>query len=97
MEQTRSRISPVSLIYHDAEKYLFEIELPGVEKEEIELEAVKNGFCLKAGKEEIKYASCYSLAHEIDFERIRAKFEDERLIIELPFLYPINPKRIEIE
>jgi len=49
-------------LYHDKDIYTIEVELPGVHKKDIELEASENGFCLTAPREDIEYIGCWILA-----------------------------------
>jgi HSP20 family molecular chaperone IbpA len=91
------KIAPDTIRWHDADAYYFRIHLPGVRKEDIELEAVKKGFCLKARKGEKEYATCYSLAYEIDFERIEAKFEEELLDVRFPLKKSIELSKVDIK
>ena len=90
------KIAPETIKWHDAENYFFRIHLPGVRKEDIELEAVKNGFCLKAKKNEKEYATCYSLAHEINFEKIDAKFVEGVLDVRFPFRSKLDLSKVDI-
>ncbi len=86
----RPEILPVVCVDHGKERYHIEIELPGVKKEDIDLEMGDELFCLKAPKEDLVYSSCYALAHSIDAENVDAKFDNGLLTIKAPFKSPIQ-------
>lgn len=83
-------ILPAVCVDHDKEGYHIEIELPGVKKEDIDLEMGEESFCIRAPKEDIVYSSCYALAHSIDTENVDAKFDNGLLTIRAPFKSPIR-------
>ena len=82
---------------HDEEKYHIEIELPGVKKEDIELEMSDESFCIKAPKEDIVYSACYRLAHAIDTGKASAKFDNGLLTVTVPFEHSLKGVKISIE
>lgn len=90
-------VNPVCCIYHDAEQYLVDAELPGVKKEEIEIEATEHSFCVRGKKEDVLYSACYHLAHEIDLQKIEAKHKEGMLDIKLPFKEPIETVKIQVQ
>ena len=55
-EKERIGVVPDASLYHDKDIYTIEVELPGVHKKDIELEASENGFCLVAPREDIEYS-----------------------------------------
>ncbi len=83
-------VLPAVCVDHDRESYHIEIELPGVKKENIDLEMGEESFCVKASKEELIYSSCYALAHSIDTAKVSAKFDNGMLTIKAPFKRPIH-------
>ncbi len=82
---------------HDDEKYHIEIELPGVKKEDINLEVNDESFCIKAPKADLVYSACYRLAHAIDTGKVEAKFDNGMLTVTVPFLHSLKGKKITIE
>lgn len=54
-------ILPSVCVDHDEEKYHIEIELPGVKKEDIDLEMGTESFCIRAykGGTDVAYNACY--------------------------------------
>ena len=53
-EKDRIPVAPDAVFYNDAETYTIVVELPGVHKKDIEFEAMENGFCVTAPREDIK-------------------------------------------
>jgi len=50
-----------------------------------------------APRENFEYSSCYTLAHEIDPGKSKAKFKDGLLTLTLPFKEPIAGKKLKVE
>lgn len=90
-------VNPVSAIYHDAEKYLIEAQLPGVKKKEIEIEATELSFCIKGHKKNVLYSACYNLAHEVDLKKVEVTFKDGVLNLKLPLRKPIKTVKIALK
>lgn len=90
-------IFPDVSVDHDEEKYHIEIELPGVKKEDINLEVGDASFCIKAAKGDVGYNACYTLAHSIDTGNTKANFENGLLTILAPFQHPLRGIKINIE
>jgi HSP20 family protein len=89
--------NPVSTIYHDAEKYLIEAQLPGVKKKDIEIEATEVSFCIKGQKKNVLYSACYNLAHEVDLKKVEAVFKDGVLGLKLPLKKPVKTVKIALK
>ena len=90
-------VNPVSAIYHDAEKYLIEAQLPGVKKKDITIEATEMSFCIKGQKKNILYSACYNLAHEVDLKKVEAIFKDGVLGLRLPLKKPAKTVKIALK
>jgi HSP20 family protein len=90
-------VNPVSAIYHDAEKYVIEAQLPGVKKKEIEIEATELSFCIKGHKKNVLYSACYNLAHEVDLKKVEAKFKEGVLSLNLPLKKTIKTVKIALK
>lgn len=90
-------LSPEISADHDDVKYHIEIGLPGVKKEDIDLEMTDSSFCIKASKEDIAYNACYTLAHSIDIEKVEANFENGLLIVIAPFQHELCGTKITIK
>lgn len=90
-------VNPVSAIYHDAEKYMIEAQLPGVKKKDIEIEATEMSFCIKGQKKNILYSACYNLAHEVDLKKVEAIFKDGVLGLNLPLKKPAKTVKIVLK
>ena len=95
-EEFRPLISPIVVIDHDREKYKIQVELPGVKKDDIDLEVSESSFCIRANRADAEMAGCYFLAHPVDIDSVDAALDDGLLNISIPFKVPIRGKRIEI-
>lgn len=89
---------PCLYINHDLENYYASVELPGVKKEDVELEVMENGFCLKGKRGEKEISGCWMLGHSVDPERVMARYEMGLLDITMPLKNPlVKGKKIEIQ
>jgi len=86
----KPEVLPTVCVDHDREGYHIEIELPGVKKEDIDLEMGEDSFCIRASKEELVYSSCYALAHHIVPKNVNARFANGLLTIRAPFKTPVH-------
>ena len=96
-EGLKLRLSPASCAYHDTEKYIIDFELPGVSKDDIDVEATENGLCVVGKKEGIEYSSCYALSQKVDLDKTEAEYNDGILTIEFPFKEPIETTKIKVK
>ena len=53
--------------------------------------------CVEAARDDVVYLGCFSLAHAVDENKAKAKFDNGLLKIEVPLKAPIKGKRIQIE
>jgi HSP20 family protein len=84
---------PCMCITNDLEKYNAQVELPGVKKEDIELEVMDNGLCIRGKKGENKISGCWMLNHQIAKGSVKANYESGLLDIEMPFKKPLKGGR----
>ncbi len=83
-------VLPEVCVDHDKEKYHIEIELPGVKKEDIDLEVGEDSLCIRAPREDAVYSACYSLAHSVDTGDVSARFDNGLLTVKAAFKHPIK-------
>lgn len=95
-EEFRPLLAPIVNIDHDRERYKIQVELPGVKKEDIDLEVSESSFCIRASRADAEMAGCYFLAHPVDIDSIDAALDEGLLNISIPFKVPIRGRRIEI-
>ncbi len=76
----------------EREMYKIQIKLPGVDIQDIGLEATDAGFCISIGNS----SQCFILSHSVDVDGSRAAFDGETLYLEMPIKFPIHGKRLEI-
>jgi|PlaIllAssembly_1097288.scaffolds.fasta_scaffold210877_2 HSP20 family molecular chaperone IbpA len=97
-DQIGNTLMPCMYINHDIENYYAQVELPGVKREDIVLEVMENGLCLKGKKGENDIAGCWMLAHPISVDSVKARYESGLLDIVLPLKNKLQDgKRVNIE
>ena len=95
---TEDIIMPCMYINHDHEAYYAQMELPGVKKEDIELEVMENGLCISGKKGEKDIAGCWMLAHPVNVDETSAKYNEGLLDIKMPMKNPLKGgKKVNIE
>lgn len=93
----RIPVLPDSCFYHDDEKYYIEIELPGVAKENIDVEVAEKSICISAPRNDIEFAGCWIFAHEVKPKDAKASFKDGLLKITVPLAKPMKGVKVTIE
>jgi len=96
-EKERIGVVPDASLYHDKDTYTIEVELPGVHKKDIELEASENGFCLVAPREDIEYVGCWILAHTIEPQKANATFSNGLLKVTVPLVESFEGVKVPIK
>ena len=96
-EENVTVMTPEVCIDHDDTAYYIEVELPGVNKEHVDLSVGEQSVCVEAARDDVVYLGCFSLAHTVDENKAKAKFDNGLLKIEIPLKAPIKGKRIQIE
>ncbi len=96
-EETTTVVTPDICIDHDDKAFYIDVELPGVDKEHVDLSIGEQSVCVEAARDDVVYLGCFSLAHAVDENKATAKFENGLLKIEVPLKAPISGKRIKIE
>jgi len=96
-EKEQIPVAPDAVFYHDTETYTIVVELPGVHKKDIEFEAMENGFCVTAPRDDIKYSGCWVLTHKTVPTKAIATFSNGLLKVTIPlaeriagFMVPIK-------
>jgi HSP20 family protein len=90
-------MTPEVCIDHDDTAFFIEVELPGVDKQHVQLSVGPQSICVEAARDDLFYQGCFSLAHAVDESKAKAKFNDGLLKIEIPLKAPLKGKRIPIE
>ncbi len=96
-EETTTVVTPEVCIDHDDDAYYIDVELPGVDKENVDLSVGEQSVCVEAARDDIVYLGCFSLAHAVDETKAKAKYDNGLLKIEVPLKAPIKGKQIKIE
>jgi len=97
VQKTKPVSATTVYVDHDLDNYYIQVELPGVKKEDIELSVSDQSFCVKGPREDISLLGCYVLAHHVNEDKARAKFENGLLNIMIPLKKPLKGKKIQIE
>lgn len=90
-------VSPAAFIYHTEDEYIMEIELPGVNKEDIEVKITENTFCVKAPRKNMEYTGCWVLAHEFNADESNASYENGLLTVRVPLTETKEGKEIRVD
>lgn len=83
----RAKVTPCACFSHDDKdgRFKIELELPGVDKNDIKLDMRKDSFCVSAPRgEDTEYSGCFMLAHEVVPEKTEARYESGLLRIFTP-------------
>jgi HSP20 family protein len=96
-EEVAVVVTPEVCIDHDDEAYDIEVELPGVKKEDVKLSVGEQSFCVEGRRGDVVFVGCFSLAHSVDENKAKAKFDSGLLKIEVPLKASVKGKRIPIE
>jgi HSP20 family protein len=90
-------LAPIMYMDHDDKNYYIQVELPGVKKEDAELEVSDQSFCVRGERRDVELLGCYILTHAVNAEKVKAKFDNGLLSIEIPIKKILKGKKIAIE
>jgi len=98
-EILKPTVCPNVLVKHDDknEGLDVEVDLPAVDKNKIDLTLGESGFCVYAERDDEKYEGCFHLAHLVNKNKAKAKYENGLLKFNVPFKESIKEKKIRIE
>jgi HSP20 family protein len=97
VKKEKPTLAPTVYMDHDLKNYYIQVELPGVKKEDVELSISEQSLCVKGPREDIELLGCYVLAHPVDTEKVKAKFENGLLNVMIPLKKPLKGKKVLIE
>ena len=84
---SKTRLNPCTCISHDEieGRLRIDVEMPGVNKDDIKLDMRRSSFCVSAPRgEDSEYSSCFMLSHEVEPEKSEARFKNGLLRIFSP-------------
>jgi len=86
----KTRFSPAICAMPDEkhENLHLEVELPGVEKQDITLSMHEDSLFIRASREDMEYVGSYALCCPIDYEKAKAKYNNGLLSIDVPYRKP---------
>jgi HSP20 family protein len=90
-------LSAIMYMDHDDKNYYIQVELPGVKKEDAELEVSDQSFCIRGERADVELLGCYILTHSVNAEKAQAKFDNGLLSIEIPIKKILKGKKITIK
>ncbi|MEN4018879.1 MAG: Hsp20/alpha crystallin family protein [Methanobacterium sp.] len=96
-EKQKIPVSPAAFIYHTEDEYIMEIELPGVNKDEIDVKITENTFCVRAPRKNMEYTGCWVLAHEFNADKSSASFENGLLTVRVPIVESKESKKVPVD
>ena len=90
-----NRIMPIVCAEYDEEKnaYDVEIQLPGANKDDVDLKVMEGGFIIKAPRadhKEIEYVGSYAFCCPVDEKKTSAKFDNGLLKAHFPLREPFD-------
>ncbi len=104
--------SPTVDVYEDAERYVLVVELPGLSKDDVQIELKENVLTLKGERkfeEQYKDQTChrmeraygqfirsFSLPTQVEAGKVEAKFKDGVLTVAVPKAAAAKPRLIPI-
>jgi HSP20 family protein len=83
--------------YHDDKAFAIEVQLPGVEKKDIQFEMTEASFCLKAPWGKDLYFGCWTLAHNINPKKAKATYKEGLLTVTAPLMKRYKGVKVNIE
>ncbi|MEN4006283.1 MAG: Hsp20/alpha crystallin family protein [Methanobacteriaceae archaeon] len=96
-EKLKIPVSPAACIYHTEDEYIMEIELPGVNKDDIDVKITENTLCVRAPRMDIEYTGCWILAHKFNADESSASFENGLLTVKVPIVESKKSKKIPVD
>jgi HSP20 family protein len=96
--EEKIKISPTIRAYSDDDHKILdiEIELPGVDRKDIDLKIHDDSFYVSAPRENFVYVANYATCCPVDPEKATAKYKNGLLKLEVPFL-EIKERHIKVE
>jgi len=110
LEKTKSYVSPVVDIYETKDAYVLQADMPGVQKDGLEVLLEDNtltlvghrtpgpliGDVLMRESKENDFRRVFELDPAIDAARIKARMDQGVLTLDLPKAERVKPRRIEV-
>ena len=95
----KTKVTPCTCVSHDDQggRLKIEVEMPGVDKQNIQLDMRKDSFCVSAPRGDTQYSGCFSLAHEVEPGKTEAQYENGLLKIFAPLKDGEMKSRIQIQ
>lgn len=97
MKMTEVPTAPTTCISRDGEKYIIEVELPDISKEEIDLEVTRRSIYINIPKYGSEFSPNLDLEYDIAPDKVRASYQDDILRIEAPLTELLEKKKVKIE
>lgn len=87
-EEEKVRVQPMCCcgIAEDKGKVIADLEIPGVEKKDIEIHSFEDGFRLRAPRQGLTYWGVYHVGCKIDAAGTKATYQNGVLHLEIPIV-----------
>ncbi|MDK2916798.1 MAG: hypothetical protein PWR25_1355 [Euryarchaeota archaeon] len=92
------RVAPYVCAYSDEneENLHIEIELPGVEKNDITFKMQETSFSIDATRGDVRYVGTYAIGCPVDPNKAKATFRNGLLAVDVPYVQPVAEETKEI-
>ena len=90
-------LTPNACFDHDLDNYYITVELPGVTKDNVELNMSEQSFCVKGIREDSELLGCWYLAHSVQEGKAKAKYDNGLLSVMVPIKKPVKGRKILVE
>jgi len=97
-EEEKVRVQPICCCGIDEarNKVIADLEIPGVEKKDIEIHAFEDGFRLRAPKQDLIYWGVYHVGCKIDPAKTKATYKNGMLHLEIPIVEMPSEAKITV-
>lgn len=89
-ESPRYRVTPTYSAWLVGNEFVIQVAIPGVERENIKMKALRDLFYLRAERDNIEYALDVNLNFEIDPNQVTAKYVEGLLRVVFERLNPLD-------
>jgi HSP20 family protein len=92
------RVAPYVCAYsdEDLENLHIEVELPGVEKGDINFRMQEDNFTIDATRGDVRYVGTYAICCPVDPEKAKATFRNGLLTVDVPYVQPVEEEAKQI-
>ncbi|MHA1679616.1 MAG: Hsp20/alpha crystallin family protein [Promethearchaeota archaeon] len=89
IDKPKYKVTPRYSAFLDKDKFILEIALPGISKENINIKALQDFFTLRAERDNITYTLDLDLSFKIEPEKVETKYNEGLLRVEFERFDPL--------